>query len=138
MAKVPKQIYIITKSMEDYSGAENSSCALGAAFAQASHAKAMGRDVYLFLESNGINWAFKDYKPKVITNCFDPCEYFQHCLKDEIDISACQTCIGCSEMFCPIQSNEEDLKKLLYPGINVSTFTNLQCLMNEPCNIFTF
>lgn len=139
--KSPKQIYIITKCIEDYSQTYSTACSLGAAFAQACHAKAMGRDVFIFLEANGVLWAFRDYKPEIETACFNPTEYFNNCLEDEIAISACGTCLRCSNLLFHNKKLGDpggDIKNLIYPNIGIGSFTELQCFLDYPCNIFTF
>ena len=136
--EAPKQIYIITKCIEDYRETNSGACILGAAFAQAIHAKTIGREVFIFLEANGVNWAFSIYKPEITTNCFNPVEYFNSCLESEIKISACRTCLSCSTLYCAIHDTEKKIEKLIYPNIEIGSFTNLQFYLDEPCNIFTF
>lgn len=111
---------------------------MGAAFAQAVHAKALGRDVFIFLEAKGVSWAFKDYKPDVETHCFNPTDFFLQCVEDNIEISACRTCLNCSNKYCQLTQDAKTFDDLIYPGIKVGTFMDLQLLLDEPANIFTF
>lgn len=139
MKEAPKQIYIITKCIEDYGDNNSGACILGSAFAQACHAKAIEREVFIFLEANGVNWAFSNYKPEISTNCFNPLNYFRSCLENEIKIAACRTCLLCSKQYSSIKNSEKDLSStLIYQQIKIGSFTDLQSFLDEPCNIFTF
>ena len=143
--KAPRQIFIIT-------AADNPPGRAGIAFAQAIHALAMGREVTIFLELDGVLWASTEYNPDVEAHqCFDdPRENIPAVLDMGGEILICSTCIMCvSEQdhghdhaghghLDRASGKKVDVAATLREGIKESSFTELQEYLDEPVNMFVF
>ena len=139
MCDAPKQIFIITCASDPPGRA-------GIAFAQAVHAVAMGREVVIFLELDGVLWASTEYKiPPGTSTCFDdPTDNLTTILDMGAEILYCSTCLLCigehSEHGILTEADRLgiDVESTLIEGIKASSFTELQDHMDYPVNLFVF